>query len=88
MIGEGEKLLYINKRSFTMYFVSLITVAMSIFVFYMIFSDLDGFFLEYSSRATGIAWMIFMMCCGNILLLKVLNRMSPFSLKYIIINKL
>jgi hypothetical protein len=47
-------------------------MALSAFVFWMIFSDIDGFFKEYSSRASGIAWMIFFLVAGNCMLVCML----------------
>ena len=61
-------MLYQNKRAVTLHLVSLLTLALSVFVLYMIFSDLDGFFIEYSSKASGIGWMIFMLLAGNVML--------------------
>jgi hypothetical protein len=61
-------MLYQNKRVVTLHLVSLLTLALSVFVLYMIFSDLDGFFIEYSSKASGIGWMIFMLLAGNVML--------------------
>lgn len=61
-------MLYQNKRAVTLHLVSLLTLALSVFVLYMIFSDLDDFFIEYSSKASGIGWMIFMLLAGNVML--------------------
>ena len=61
-------MLYQNKRAVTLHLVSLLTLTLSVFVLYMIFSDLDGFFVEYSYKASGICWMIFMLFAGNVML--------------------
>lgn len=60
--------LYQNKSAITLYLVSLLTLVLSVFVFYMIFSDLDNFFTEYSSKLSGIGWLIFFLVMGNSLL--------------------
>ncbi len=57
--------LYRNNRQFLLHAVSLLTIALSVFVFWMIFSDLSGFWGEYTSRASGIAWMMFFLVAGN-----------------------
>lgn len=67
-IKQKYTVTYINRRTPTLYMVTLITVALSIFTFYMIFSDLDNFFVEYSSRQSGILWMVFFLIAGNIML--------------------
>lgn len=64
----GHKILYQNHRKLTLHAVSLLTLALAAFVVYMIFFDLDGFFSEFSSQATGIAWIIFFLLAGNSML--------------------
>ncbi len=72
---------YINRRTPTLYMVTLITVALSIFTFYMIFFDLDNFFIEYSSKLSGIFWMIYFVIFGNILLICMLWLSGRYILK-------
>lgn len=62
------KMLYQNRRAVTLHIISLLTLTLSVFVLYMIFSDLEVFLKEYSSNAAGIGWMIFMLLAGNIML--------------------
>lgn len=76
-----QKLIYKNSRSLTLYFVSVVTFALSIFVCYMIFSDLDTFFEEYSSRVSGIFWLLFMLVAGNIMFVCMLWLSGRYILK-------
>src|SRR5690606_4576987 len=64
----NSKILYRNKRTFTLHAVSLLTLRLSFFTFYMIFLSPDEFFAEFSSTASGIAWMIFFLIAGNSML--------------------
>ncbi len=76
-------MLYHNKRAITLHLVSVLTLALSVFVSYMIFSDLDGFFEEYSSKASGIAWLIFMLVMGNAMLVCMLWLSGKYVLEII-----
>lgn len=72
---------YKNSRSLTLYFVTIVTLALSIFVVYMIFNDLDAFFEEYSSRVSGIFWFTFMLVAGNIMFACMLWLSGRYILK-------
>src|SRR5690606_39826967 len=61
-----------SKRQPALYFISIITVALSIFVFYMIFSDWEEFALEYSSEFSAVAWTVYMLVAGNAMLVCML----------------
>jgi len=61
--------------------VSLLTAGLSVFTFYMIFFDLDNFFIEYSSKLSGIFWMIYFVIFGNILLICMLWLSGRYILK-------
>lgn len=67
-----NNLLYKSKRQPILFFVSILTLALSVFVFYMIFSDWSEFALEYSSKFSAIGWTIFMLIAGNIMLVCML----------------
>ncbi len=67
-MSELNTLLYHNKRQATLYFVSLLTLALSVFTCYMIFSDWDAFAAEYRSDLSAIGWAIFMLVTGNVML--------------------
>lgn len=62
-------LIYQNKRKSTLNFVSMICLGLSFFVFYMIFHDLEGFFMEYSDIVYGYLALSFFLIAGNIMLL-------------------
>lgn len=65
-------LIYENKRQPILYFVSIIVIALAVFIFYMIFSDWKEFASEYSSRFSAIAWTAFMLVAGNAMLLCII----------------
>lgn len=75
------QLLYRSNRQPALYFISVLTLALSIFVFYMIFSDWSGFALEFSSRFSAIAWAIFMLVAGNIMFCAVLWLNGKYILR-------
>ena len=47
----------------------------------MIFSDLDDFFIEYSSKASGIGWMIFFLVAGNCMMACMLWMSGRYILR-------
>src|SRR5690606_3159371 len=69
---DKNHLIYESKRQPALYFISIITVALSIFVFYMIFSDWEEFALEYSSEFSAVAWTGYMLVAGNAMLVCML----------------
>jgi len=69
---DKNHLIYESKRQPALYFISIITVALSIFVFYMIFSDWEEFALEYSSEFSAVAWTVYMLVAGNAMLVCML----------------
>lgn len=79
--SEPTLIIYTNNRSRTLYIVSLLTFLLSVFVFYMIFSDLNDFYEEYSSKLSGTIWMIFMIIMGNLMLLCMLWLNGRYVLK-------
>lgn len=60
-----NRTLYVNKRSKTLYAVSILTAALSVFVFYMIFSNLELFLQEFETNVQAIFWTTFMVIMGN-----------------------
>ncbi len=76
-------MLYQNKRGVTLHLVSLLTLALSIFVSYLIFSDLDRFFQEYSSKISAILWLMFMLVMGNVMLICMLWLSGKYVIEII-----
>ena len=73
--------IYTNNHSLKLYMVSLLILSLSVFVFYMIFSDLDDFYKEYSSKLSGTMWMIFMIVLGNAMFVCMLWLSGRYVLK-------
>lgn len=67
-----NRTLYVNKRSKTLYAVSILTATLSVFVFYMIFSNLELFLQEFETNVHAIFWTTFMVIMGNIMFLCML----------------
>lgn len=61
-------LLYQNSRKYTLNAVGMICLGLSVFVFYMIFHDLDVFFMEYSDPVYGYIALTFFLIAGNAML--------------------
>lgn len=78
---KNVPLIYKNNRIRLMYAVSVLTLSMSIFTNYMIFSDFDAFLSEFNSKSEGIFWMIFMVLCGHILLICMLWLSNKYVLE-------
>lgn len=74
-------LIYESKRQSVLYFVSVLTLATSVFVLYMIFSDWEEFASEYSSKFSAIGWTIFMIITGNIMFVCVLWLSGKYILQ-------
>ncbi|HLU86286.1 MAG TPA: hypothetical protein VKZ44_00935, partial [Taishania sp.] len=64
-----------------LYFVTLVSVVLSCFVAVLIFSDLEGFLLEFSSTFTGYCWMITFLIVSNLMLVAVLWLNGRYVLK-------
>ncbi|WP_140937424.1 hypothetical protein [Sphingobacterium lumbrici] len=65
-------IIYRNKRQPILYGVSILTLALSVFVAYMIFSNLERFLEEFSSLLSAIFWMAFMLVMGNVMFICML----------------
>lgn len=74
-------LIYTSNRTTMLYSVSILTLSLSVFVFYMIFSDLEGFFSEYSSSLSAFFWMCYMLITGNIMFFAMLWLSGRYVLK-------
>lgn len=81
MKNKQQPTIYTNERQLTLCTVSLLTISLSIFTAYMIFSDLDSFLMEFSSKISGIIWMILMMILGNIMLICMIWLSGRYVLK-------
>lgn len=79
-------LLYQNNRKHTLNAVGMICLGLSIFVFYMIFHDLDGFFMEYSDLVYGYIAFAFFLVAGNAMLMAMVWLSGRYVLKIEHIN--
>jgi hypothetical protein len=62
-------MIYESKRQPALYFVTLVTLSLSVFVSWMIFSAGDDFNREFSSPSSALAWKVIFLLGGNIMLL-------------------
>ena len=69
---ENSLIIYQSKRQPALYFVTVVTLSLSVFVSWMIFSAGDDFNREFSSPASAHAWKIIFLVGGNIMLLCML----------------
>lgn len=81
MSKQTHKLIFSSKRQLALYFVTLISLAVPVFTGYMIFSDLDKFLLEFSSKLSGYCWMVTMILASNVMLGAVLWLNGRYVLK-------
>ncbi len=65
---KAHTTLYENFRSTTLHLVSLVTIALAIFVLWMIFHDLEGYLAEFRSLETAAGWTLFFMAAGSAML--------------------
>lgn len=76
-------LVYQNHRKQTLNAVAILCLGLSFFVFYMIFHDWEGFFIEYSEKLYGYFALAFFLFAGNIMLL----TMVWLSGRYVLLIK-
>lgn len=75
------QLIYKSNRLVVLYFVSVLTMVLSIFVIFMIFSNWSRFAMEFDSKFSAIAWAIFMLIAGNIMFCAVLWLNGKYILR-------
>lgn len=76
-------LVYQNNRKYTLNAVGMICLGLSIFVFYMIFHDLNGFFMEYSNPVYGYIALTFFLIAGNAMLVAMVWLSGRYVLKIV-----
>lgn len=75
------KFLYKNHRSLTLYFCSLVSIAMPIFCNYMIFSDFQSFKTEFSSDFSAYCWTAFMIILAHSIFLVMIWLSGKYLLE-------